>query len=146
MSTPGAAMEICAPRFACGSSASFTSVAVTARTSGSVGGPGVPAPRYQHHALLIGLLECELHQGIARPGEAHIDDARAFGDRPVDAFENLLGGAVGAVAVGAEGVDREDARARRHASEAAVRGDGAGHAGTVRLRLELLPDRLPALR
>ena len=55
---------------------------------------------------------------IFRAGKAHIDDARALADRPVDALEDAKRGALGVCRSG-ESVHGKEPRTRRSAEESA---------------------------
>ena len=91
--------------------------------------------RDQDDALGSGVAHRKLQHRVVGPGEAHIDDARAFVDRPFDAGDDLpRRGFRRLPAGGAEGVHRQDARAWRNAEELAMRCDRARHAGAVRMR------------
>jgi len=71
---------------------------------------------------------------VARTREAHIDDARAIRDRPIDALEDGERRASIFIALAGrrrEGADRQNARCRRHAGEQRMRRDGARHAGPM---------------
>ncbi len=99
--------------------------------------PGIAGRRDQDHALVVGGLERALERGIARAGEAHVDDAHAVVHGVVEPLEDVEGRALRARGLGGEGADREQPRARRDAEQPAVRGDRARHAGAVRVRLLL---------
>ena len=71
---------------------------------------------------------------IGRSGKAHIDDAGAVLGRPVDALDDVEGGALAAVRARIERPHRQHADARCHAEHVAPRRDRAGHAGAVRMR------------
>ena len=96
--------------------------------------PGIAGRRYQHDTLAVGDLERAFERRIARAGEAHVDDAHAVVDGVFDALEDVEGRAFGAGRLAGEGADRKQVRAGRNAQELAVRGDGAGHAGAMRMR------------
>ena len=56
--------------------------------------PGIAGRRDQHDALVVGDLERAFERGILGTGEAHVDDADALAGRPVEALEDVEGGAL----------------------------------------------------
>ena len=138
----GAATARCGPRTACVNRVSLI-VGRGHRDHVRIGGrierrrfrAHVARRRDQDDALGGRVAHRELDHRIVRAGEAHIDDACAFVDRPFDAGDDLPRGRFRRLPRrGAEGVHRQDVRVRRDAEELAVRHDRAGHAGAVRMR------------
>ena len=104
--------------------------------------PGIADRRDQHDAARIRLGQHVAHHGVGRPGKTHIDDAGVLARRPVEPLENIEGGALRAVAVAGKSAHREQLHLRRNADQFAVRGDGAGHGGAVRMRRRRRAERV----
>src|SRR5262249_62000332 len=85
----------------------------------------------QSNALLASRGEDNRQLRIARTGEAHIDDASAVRDCPIDALEDGERGAFVTLAGRCEGTDRQNSCGWRHACEAGMRPDPARHPGPL---------------
>src|SRR5690606_34268139 len=92
------------------------------------------------NALVLGGLDDARHQGIARAGERQVEYLGALLGRPVHALDHVEGRAVLRLPAGGEGTDIENARLRRYAVELILTADRAGHARSVRVRLEVPAD------
>ncbi len=57
-----------------------------------------------------------------------------MGAGQIETLENIEGGALRALAVAGKGAHSEQFHLRRNAKKFCMRSDGAGHAGTVRMR------------
>ena len=100
----------------------------------------------QHDAFVVRLLEGQLEHRVVGPGKAHIDDAGAFFDRPIDAGENVLRRRLRRILlVRAERMDGENARAWRDAEKPSMRDDGTGHPGAVIIGLVRFADGIELL-
>jgi hypothetical protein len=96
----------------------------------------------QHDAAYMRLGQHVAEHRIGRSGKAHIDDAGIFARGPIEALENIEGGALRAVGRAGKGAHREQLHFRRHANQLGMRGDGAGHAGAVHMRRRLPAERV----
>jgi hypothetical protein len=93
---------------------------------------GVAGSGYQHDAAVVRGGQMLLQQRVVRPGKAHVEDARAALDRPVDPVRDAHRRAL---TFAVERAYRQQPYPRGDPDQLTVGGNRAGHGGAVKMRL-----------